>query len=85
MLVLVEDTEQMARIANRATNRKSTNAPKPTGKRRKKRSKLTGNSEWGRTMAARRMIVMSPRQRKEQAKKAIAIRWAKAAMVSART
>jgi len=77
MLVLVEDEEMMARIVGRLPDRKSTSATKPTRKRRRKRSKLRGNSEWGRAMAARRMIVMSPRKRKEQARKAIAIRWAK--------
>lgn len=77
MLVVVEDEEILDRIVGRSAGRKNADETKPTRKRRRKRSKLKGNSEWGRAMAARRMIVMSARQRQQSGRNASRARWAK--------
>lgn len=76
MLLLVEDEDMMSQIAGRLGQRKNTSVRKPTSKRPRK-SPLRGNSAWGKAMAARRMITMTPRQRSLQAKRAIRSRWRK--------
>lgn len=80
-IVVVEDAEALARVARRLVRKEAQYAN--TGMRTEKSHVNTGDSEWGRIMAARRMVLISPRQRTRLAKRAARARWAKRVKVAA--
>jgi hypothetical protein len=72
-LQVVEDPAAMARIGPRLTKRHAASVRYASGRRRKKRPKL--GPEWGKLMAARRVLSQSPSERSQIAKRAAVIRW----------
>jgi hypothetical protein len=79
-LVVVEDVEVLKRIDSQLTKRnrsRDTNANMPTLKKSKKGTFWTGCSEWGRMMAARRVLMASPTELTNRARNAARSRWAR--------
>jgi hypothetical protein len=85
-LVVVEDAEATARIRPHLVPRNESqvhaDASALTLKREKRRAKRRGkawrnNSEWGRVMAARRSLILSPNKRQRIARRAARARWKK--------
>jgi hypothetical protein len=74
-LQVVEDQAAMARIGPRLTKRHAASVRYASGRRRKKRPKL--GPEWGRLMAARRILSQSPSERSRIAALAAERRWLK--------
>jgi hypothetical protein len=75
-LLVAEDAEMFARIKDRLGRRKNTRAGYARPARR--RSALSGNSEWGRIMHAGWMLATTPRQRRRIATIAAQARWSRA-------
>src|SRR5262245_57096145 len=79
-LVVAEDPETIAKIRDRWARRKYKNwyasGGMPTRRRRRK-SAFKGCTEWGKVMAARRILLQSESERREPARKAARARWAK--------
>ncbi len=86
-MLLVEDTEQFAKIRNRLARskwtqnrRNATAGLRPGNKRKSKAARINpfkGNSEWGRQMDMRAKTVMTPAFIKRQRTAAAKARWTK--------
>jgi hypothetical protein len=72
-LIMVEDRDALRRIGPRLTKRNAASVRYASARARKKRPKL--GPEWGRMMAARRVLSQSPSERSRIARKAAIIRW----------
>jgi hypothetical protein len=75
-LIVAVDEEQFARVKNRLTVRKSSGAFRRPHPHPNSRVELRGNTAWGKIMAARRMLLLSPQERRRSAKRAARVRWA---------
>ena len=80
-MVVVEDAEAIARIRHRLVPRRATHVDACEAmltKKRKRRPHLwKANADWGRIMAARRCLILSPNKRKRIAQAAARARWQK--------
>jgi hypothetical protein len=78
-ILLIEDLSAIKKINSRITRRlrprSDASGAMPTGKSKRHRSVFKGNSEWGRLMAARRVLLQTNRQRSRSASKAARARW----------
>jgi hypothetical protein len=72
-LIMVEDSDALRRIGPRLKKRNDASVRYASGRARKKR-KL--GPEWGKLMAARRVLSQSPSERSQIARRAAVIRWA---------
>lgn len=75
-LIVVEDTEALARVQARLKRKADQYAH--TGMHTRSRHQWRGDSQWGKVLAARRILMLTPRQRTKIAKRAAAARWRKA-------
>ena len=85
-LIAVEDLAAFKRIESRLTKRlRGPHASDPMrargGRRKSWRGVFRGDSEWGRMMAARRVLTQSEGERKAAARKAARVRWQRQARV----
>lgn len=79
-IIVVEDAESLAKIRHRLVPRseKNVNADAKMLTRKRRRGTVwKGNSEWGRIMAARRLLAQSRDKRTKIASRAARIRWRK--------
>lgn len=77
MLVLVDDPEAFARFAARVEKRRAHANGAMLTSPRARLSKLSGNSDWGKSMRQHGLLSIGPRQRKRIARTAAKARWAK--------
>lgn len=80
-LLVVVDTALMAKVTKQLSHREPIKRADAHGgtptRRRRKKSALKGNSDWGRVMAARRFLLSNPKQRSAKARKAARAQWRK--------
>jgi hypothetical protein len=74
-LIMVENLDALRRFAPRLTKRNAASVRYASGRTRKKRPKL--GPEWGKVMAARRVLSQSPSERSRIARLAAVSRWIK--------
>lgn len=77
MLILVEDTEALARFTARVEKRRMNTNDRILTKRALYLAGISGDSEWGKSMRKMAMIRIGARRRKQIARTAIKARWAK--------
>lgn len=77
MIVVVEDAEALARIRVNSKKRRDAHDPMLTPKSKKRRGYWNGDKEWGSIMHARSVLKTPPWRRRQIARKAARIRWAK--------
>lgn len=73
-IVLIEDADALTRYAKRAKKRRHPSGSIPA-KKRAKRQAFRGDSDWGRVMRARQILMQSPGERSQQAKRMNRMRW----------
>lgn len=76
-VLVVEDAAAFAIYAADAPKSKNTCGAIHASKKRKKKHKYAGNSDWGKRMWARRALLLSDQQRSSMARKAVKARWRK--------